>query len=178
MKSLLTSFLTLFILTLSFGQTPARYTQSAPEIEAVKSWVAAYNAGDWDRVRASYADDIRSEHNGNVTTGADEVVASFQSGVEGADFYQLRFYEDALERVINDDGETWVNAWGEYRVVPSGIPDTMAWPTHITFQFDAEGKITREVAYYNSTSRYLNQAAKRYGDDDLFFIRELRVLQG
>lgn len=178
MKILLAICLTLSVLTLSFGQTQVRYTQSAPEIEAVKSWVAAYNAGDWDRVRASYADDIRSEHNGGVKTGPDEIVASFQSGVEGADFYQLLFYEDELERVITDDGETWVNAWGEYRVVPSGIPDTMTWPTHVTYQFDADGKITREVAYYNSTSRYLGQAAKRYGDDNLFFIRELTVKEG
>jgi ketosteroid isomerase-like protein len=178
MKTFLTSLLTLSVLTLSFGQTPARYTQSAPEIETIKNWVAAYNAGDWDRVRASYADDIRIVHNGEVITGSDEVVASFQSGVRGADYYQLRFDEDKLERVINDDGETWVNAWGYWIDIPTGSTDTISMPLHSTYQFNAEGKIIREVSYYNTLNNFMKRTANRYGDDNLFFIRELTVKEG
>lgn len=167
----------IFVLSLSYGQTNARYTQSAPEIEAVKGGEAAYNAGNWDQLLSLYADDATIGHNG-TTIGPKGAIAWYQGTADATSFYQLQYEHDEFERVVTDKGETWVNAWGTLQFVFPGRTDTLTLPLHVTYEFNAAGKVAREFAFYDNTKITNTQAAARYGADELIFIREDQIKEG
>ncbi len=50
--------------------------------------------------------------------------------------------------IIDDDGETWVNFWGNWRGTVTTNGQELVIPVHLTLQF-VEGKIVEEWGYYN-----------------------------
>ncbi|RMG27629.1 MAG: hypothetical protein D6730_06855 [Bacteroidetes bacterium] len=164
----------IFACGLGLAQEKARYTQSAPEIETIKQLEAAYNSGLWDKYATIYAADASIDHNGFVADSKD-LVAGLQRTIQSTSFYQLQYLQEELERIINDRGETWVNAWGMWQAVIPGRRDTLHIPVHSTFEFDEEGKISREFSYYDITKITNALAAAQYGRDGLIYIREVHI---
>ena len=52
------------------------------------------------------------------------------------------------EMIIDDDDETWVNFWGNWRGTVAANGQELVIPVHLTLQF-VEGKIVEEHGYYN-----------------------------
>ncbi len=74
MKNLLFGALALLFCVSNQAQSTARYTQEAPEIEVIKTYVEAYNQGDWKAMRALYADKAEVHHNSQEPITPDAVM--------------------------------------------------------------------------------------------------------
>ena len=61
-----------------------------------------------------------------------------------------KFDDDSLwyEMVIDKDGETWVNFWGNWKGKLAANGQDLVIPVHLTLQF-VNGKIVQEYAYYD-----------------------------
>ncbi|PKP14631.1 MAG: nuclear transport factor 2 family protein, partial [Bacteroidetes bacterium HGW-Bacteroidetes-23] len=51
--------------------------------------------------------------------------------------------------VVTDDGETWVNFWGDWKGTLKATGEEYILPCAITAQF-VNGKIVREVGFWNN----------------------------
>lgn len=167
--------ISIFILALLLGgtlsaQDRVRYTQSAAEIDLVKKVESAYNAGNWDKFVSYYHAEAVANHNGtNFSPKA--LAAGLGATTEQCSYYSLSMAPAALERIVNDQGEVWVNAWGTWRGVPHGTTDTVRTPVNLTFEIK-EGQIVREFAYYDNLIARRAMAKASVGKDRLLLIRE------
>lgn len=129
-------------------QAPAeRYVQQGEEIEWVQSFVQAYNAGDWKAMEKMYTADAEIFHNSMTSINASQIVAGLQQGVDGLHTYTMAPMES--ERVVTDEGETWVNLWCRWEGQVTAEGDPVVFPVHVTIRF-VDGKIAEEHAYYNA----------------------------
>ena len=141
------------LLTSAFhaSQAQLRYTQDAsqaPEIATVETYFQAYDDHDWETLSSLYAAGAVNHHNGEAFT-SDALIASWQKEVTA--YAQHHIELDAeTERVITDQGETWVNAWGQWTGSMQLTDEQVSFPFHATFQFQ-QGKIVKAEFFYNAS---------------------------
>lgn len=144
--------LTLIAWLLVSCQKETRYTQQAPEIESVKAMYAAYNAGDHDAQHQFY--DAKAEIYINAPetqpTTLEQAISEMNKNKELFSNSKISFAEDAIERVITDKGEIWVNVWGEWKGTLAATGKEYLLPFHETFQF-VDGKIVKEFGYWDNS---------------------------
>ncbi|WP_026950866.1 nuclear transport factor 2 family protein [Algoriphagus mannitolivorans] len=144
--------LTLIVWILMSCQKESRYTQQAPEIESVKAMFAAYNAGDYEAQRKFYDANAEIFINAPETkpTTLDQAIADMNKDKDLFNNAQITIQEDAIERVITDKGEIWVNVWGEWKATLAATGKEYLLPFHETFQF-MDGKIVKEFGYWDNS---------------------------
>lgn len=138
-------------------QPEQRYSQSGPEVDLAKGVIASYEAGNWDEMRAAYADDAEIYHNNpDESMSADENVESNKETVAMMSSYGFRTGEDSgdIEMVVTDEGETWVNYWGVWEGTMAANGQKLVIPVHITMQI-VDGKVAKEYGYWDTASLVL-----------------------
>lgn len=150
MKKLLIVLLTGFLL--SACQQEQRYTQQSAEIDSVKSLFELYNSGDFDGQKAFYADTAKLYYNvpESQPSTVDQIISIQKEEVAPFSAYSIEYTDDAVEMVLTDKGETWVNLWGVWKATIAGTDKSFEIPVHSTFQF-VDGKIVKEFGYWDNS---------------------------
>lgn len=128
---------------------PARYATTGSEVDLVKSLVADYEKGDWESWLGHYADTAKLHHNTtkDISLSAKEVNETLKVLLSNTSSYA--FDKDPFyEKVIDDEGETWVNFWGDWKGTMAANNKELIIPVHLTAQI-VNGKIVEEHGYYN-----------------------------
>jgi ketosteroid isomerase-like protein len=128
---------------------PARYTTDAPEINTAKAGMDAYLAADWDAFRAIYADDAEIFHNSNEPVDPDELLANFKEGVQNFTSYGMAD-EQFWERIIDDEGETWVYFWSTWKGVHAATEKSLEIPVHLAWLYK-DGKVIEEYGLWDNS---------------------------
>lgn len=149
MKKLLIVPLALVIF-ISCEKKAERYTQASAEIETFKAVIADYEAGNWEAWASHYADTAKIYHNTK-----DQFVASKEMATRfmemNANLATYGFIKDEgdIEMVVTDEGNTWVNFWGQWQGTLKANNQVIDIPVHLTAQF-VDGKVVEEHAYYDN----------------------------
>ena len=128
---------------------PARYTTEAPEIDAAKAGMEAYLAGDWNKFRAGYADDAEIFHNSNEPIAPDQLLENTKEGLEAVSSYTFTD-EQYWERIIDDEGETWVYFWGTWQADHASSETKFEIPVHLAWHHK-DGKVVEEYGLWDRT---------------------------
>ncbi len=149
MKNLL--FVTLCATFLLGCQTgPERYSTTGPEVDMVKALIADYEAGDWEAWNAKFADTVKVYHNNwNTPVTAKVAQENHQQGLTQVSEYKFRDEPKFYEKIIDDDGETWVNFWGVWEGTLRSNGEVVPIPVHLTFQIEG-GKVVEEHGYWDN----------------------------
>jgi hypothetical protein len=154
MKKLLLLF-TAAVLLLSCQTKPQQYFTSCSEIDIVKTTNAAYNAGDWKKMRASFADTAKILNNTwTMAEGmsADDFIKALETGAGNYSSYKIA--DDAIyEMVVNDAGEKWVHNWFLWSGIHKNGKDVKM-PIHLSFRM-VDNKIAFQVCMFNALPGYL-----------------------
>lgn len=142
----------LAVLLFTACQQEVRYTQTSPEIDHVKAAQADYLKGDWESYLTHYAPDAKIFNNATESNPKtpQQIVENWKVTLAGVSSYSILDDQQAIEMVIDDKGETWVNFWGVWKGTYSGLNKTFEIPIHITSQF-VDGKIVKEYGYWDSS---------------------------
>lgn len=127
---------------------PERYTTNAPEIDMAKATMNAYFAGDWGTMRAAYADTAKIYHNSMEPMTSDAVIEGNQSSLSAVSSYQLGD-ETFWERIIDDEGRTWVYFWGEWKGVHAATNKELSVPFHVAWHY-VDGKVVEEYGLWDN----------------------------
>ncbi|SER10641.1 hypothetical protein SAMN05421824_3034 [Hyunsoonleella jejuensis] len=128
---------------------PQRYFDASPEIDTVKAGIKAYEAGDWDSWKANFTDSTKIYHNTNSGNSPDEVMASMKQMLSFMETYGFSKEGVVTEMVVDKDGKTWVNYWGNWYAKTKVTGKKLSVPVHLTLQF-IDGKVLNEFAYYDT----------------------------
>ncbi len=142
-------FLTLSLCASCKEHRPTRYATTGSEIELVKSLVADYEKGEWESWLSHYADTAKLHHNTtkDISLSAKEINKTLRGILANTSSY--KFDKDAFyEKVIDDEGEIWVNFWGDWKGTMAASNKELIIPVHLTVQI-VNGKIVEEHGYYN-----------------------------
>lgn len=137
-----------------------RYTQQSAEIDTIKSIMSNYVNGEWDAYQSHYAADAQLFFNTTEDKPAtiQQIIAQQKMEVEPLSSYSLDRENEALEMVLDDKGETWVNYWGLWKGTMAATGKTYEIPIHITSQF-VDGKIVKAYGYWDNSSIQLDGMA-------------------
>lgn len=127
-----------------------RYTQSSEEINTLKKVIQNYENKDWESYKTHYADTAKLYYNSNQSQDIGAVLAEHKQETEGLSSYDFVDEEDEYEMVVTDDGETWVNFWGDWQGTIAENDSMIEIPVHITARF-IEGKIVAEHVYFDNS---------------------------
>ena len=134
-----------------------RYTQESPEIETVKKLIANYNSKTYDT--SVYADSSKAFFNNSKTPILVKDIIAYHEANDAN--YSSRGFtgeDPEYEMVVTDKGNTWVNCWLDWKAIMAGNGKAIDMPIHLTYQF-IDGKIVREVGYWDPTEVVLNLQA-------------------
>lgn len=147
---------TLFIglaIVLSFGACETqeqRYTQQSSEISTFKKVIDAYEQQDWTAMISHYADTAKIIN--NVTKDKAQTIAQLVATHKGdaSKFSSWEYDPKSVEyeMVVTDNGETWVNFWGDWQASLLVNNKKYVIPSHITARF-IDGKIVQENGYWD-----------------------------
>ena len=126
-----------------------RYTQDSEEINTLKALISDYEKGDWEAMKKHYADTAQIFHNTTKGMSIDEIVKNHEESLSDMSSYGFEDGEDEYEMVLTDDGNTWVNYWGEWKGTFSRNGKEVIIPVHLTARFE-DGQIVREVGYWDN----------------------------
>ncbi|SDR89931.1 hypothetical protein [Gramella sp. MAR_2010_147] len=126
-----------------------RYTQNSEEINTMKAAFDDYEKSNWNAMKKHYADTAQIFHNSKDGKKIDEIVQSHKEELSALSSYGFVDAEDEYEMVLTDNGDTWVNFWGDWQATLSGSNEEVTIPIHLTAQF-IDGKIVREHAYWDN----------------------------
>ncbi len=134
---------------LKSAKTP-RWTTTAAEIDVSKALVKDYQDGNWASWSKHYADTAKSFH--NTTTGI--TPAALQEGLQATikklASYRFSDKEIFYERVVDNNGDTWVYFWATWEGKTAAGSQDIVVPVHIALKF-VNNKIVREYAYYDAS---------------------------
>ncbi len=137
------------LLFLGCNQGPVRYTQNSSEIDTVKQLLANYDGKSYDT--SMYADSSKTYYNTKDNPLSPAEVMEYHKQNDAS--YSVRAFEEdnqEYEKVIPDNGETWVNCWVNWKGTIAATGKEIDIPVHLTYQF-VEGKIVREYGYWDPT---------------------------
>ena len=152
-KYLLVLMLIIFLISCNEGKKEdqeVRYTQDSEQINTLRAAIEDYEKADWDAMKKHYADTAQIFHNSKEGKRIGAVVKTHQDNLTGLAGYSFDKEEDEFEMVLTDDGNTWVNYWGDWKGTMAGNNKEIIIPVHLTAQFE-NGKIVREYGYWDNT---------------------------
>ena len=131
-------------------QKAERYSTSGPEIDLVKGLLADYEEGDWKSWKEKYADTAKVYYN-----QWDDSITPTQS-MEGhktniALLSSYGFGDNVIyEKIISDNGNTWVNFWGKWEGTLKENNEVVVLPVHLTIRV-LDGKIVHENGFWDNS---------------------------
>lgn len=139
-----------------------RYTQQSTEIETIKSIIGNYINGEWDAYQSPYAEGAQIFFNTTEANPAtiQETIAQQKMELEGMSTYTIDREGEAVEMVVDDKGETWVNYWSVWKGTLAANGKTYETPIHITSQF-VNGKIVKAFGYWDNAPLQLDVMAMK-----------------
>ena len=150
MRKLLLLGLTIILFT-ACETKPEQFTTTSSNIDEVKALIADYEAGNWDGWTSHYADTAKIYHN-TWETGSTpaETQEALKSILANTSSYAFEKGEDNIvfEQVIDDEDETWVNFWGEWKGKLKANDQEIVIPVHLSLLM-VNGKIAREYGFYD-----------------------------
>lgn len=155
MKHLFLIVMTVILFT-ACGTKDKRYTQQSPEIETVKQHIENYNSKSYDT--SVFADTSKTFFNSKNPILVKDIVAYHKANDENYSSRRFTDEDPEYEMVLTDDGKTWVNCWLNWEATMKGNGKKIEMPIHLTYQF-IDGKIVREVGYWDPTEVVLNLQA-------------------
>jgi hypothetical protein len=145
-----------------------RYASASPEIDSVKALLKDYEEGKWEAWESHYADTAKVYHNSAEAASVSDVRIGLGGLLENVSAYGFQDEDIFYEMILDDDGETWVNFWGNWEGTLSETGQKLIIPVHLTIQFE-NGKILEEHAYYNLAEYFeaihAIEAAKMSGEE-------------
>lgn len=155
MKKLILLGLTVILFAACQKTEPVRYTTTSPEIDEVKALLKDYQDGNWEAWATHYADTAKIYHN-SWKEGSGKTPQQTADDLKAilANVSSYGFEVDAendmpwYEMVLNDNGNTWVSFWGNWKGTLAANNKELEIPVHLSIQF-VDGKIVREEGYYN-----------------------------
>ncbi|WP_431136157.1 nuclear transport factor 2 family protein [Psychroserpens mesophilus] len=134
-----------------------RYTQQSSEIETVKKHIENYNSKNYDT--SLYADSSKTFFNNSKTPIlVKDIVAYHKANDENYSSRGFTGEDPEYEMVVTDEGKVWVNCWLDWKGTMKANGNNVKMPIHLTYQF-IDGKIVREVGYWDPTEVVLNLQA-------------------
>ena len=140
--------LSIVLFTACQKNEPQRYFSSSTEIDVAKTLITDYQDGNWDGWITHYADTAKIYQNAIKGISPKETMESQKSILTNVSSYKFDDKDLWYEMIIDDDGETWVNFWGNWRGTVAANGQELVIPVHLTLQF-VNGKIVEEYGYYN-----------------------------
>ncbi|MEB8328281.1 nuclear transport factor 2 family protein [Flavobacteriaceae bacterium KMM 6897] len=132
---------------------PERYSTTGSEIDLVKELIETYEAGDWENWVSHYADTAKIHHNTweEISATPTETRESLKANLSVLSSY--KFDDDPIyyEKVLTDEGKTWVNFWGNWRGNLSANGKEITIPVHLSVNVE-DGKIQEEFGMYDLTN--------------------------
>ena len=138
------------LLITACNQGESRYSTTGPEVDEIKAHIAHYETGDWEAWLGHYADTAKIYHNSIEGASPAETQKQLTANLEATSSYGFQEKDRYFERVIEDDGDTWVNFWGTWEGTLAANDQKLIIPVHVTFQIDGN-KIVEEHGYYDLT---------------------------
>lgn len=167
MKLTLFTLMSVLLLVSCQEKCPENYTQTAPEIDTYKKSLAAYEAQNWEEMRANAADTAKIYHNALEDNGLSmkESIEGHKNLISQLSSYGFEKEGGEIERVITDNGEMWVNYWGTWFGVIAATGKRVTIPLHLTAQF-VDGKIVKEYGFWDSMPLYLAMQEAEAAEED------------
>ena len=132
-------------------QGPERFSTTGPEIEMVKELVADYEAGNWEAWNAKYADTVKIYHNSwDNAISAKQAQENHQQGLAQVSAYEFKDDPVFYEKIIDDEGKTWVNFWGVWNGTLRSNGKEVDLPVHLTINVE-DGKIVEEHGFWDNS---------------------------
>ena len=147
MKKLFVLGLAIVLFT-SCEEKKQRYFETSAEIDVTKALLKDYHAGDWKAWAGHYADTAKIYHNTIKGVSAAETIVSLKQILDNTSAYKFDDKNLWYEMVIDKDGETWVNFWGNWKGKLAANGKELIIPVNLTLQF-VNGKIVEEYGYYD-----------------------------
>ena len=147
MKKLFVLGLAIVLFT-SCEEKKQRYFETSAEIDVTKALLKDYHAGDWKAWAGHYADTAKIYHNNVKGANVAETIESLKQILANTSSYKFDEKDQWYEMVIDDDNETWVNFWGNWRGKLAANGKELVIPVNLTLQF-IDGKIVEEYGYYD-----------------------------
>lgn len=151
MKKLILLGLTVIFFIACQNKATERYTTTSPEIDVVKTLIKDYQDGNWESWMTHYADTAKIYHNtwkNSVTPGENatflkDILANMSS-------YHFDDVEDEIfyEMVIDNEENTIVHFWGNYKGTLAANNREIEFPVHLSLMF-VDNKIAVEWGFYN-----------------------------
>ena len=154
-------FLLGFVLILFMAcqeQKPQRYFADSPEIQTLKSGIAAYESGDWEAWKSHFADTAKIFANSIKPVGIEERANGLKGMASALSSYGFNHDKEYIEMVLDKDDETWVYYWAAHKATFAASGNELIIPVHLAVQF-VNGKIVEEHIYFDATSMNAEFAA-------------------
>jgi hypothetical protein len=138
-------------------QQKQRYTQSSPEIDTFKAVIHDYDTKNWESLVSHYADTSKTNFNNTKMASKDLPEYHKQNDVN----YSSRSFVEKgqeYEMVLDDEGKTWVNFWGTWKVTLAANGKELIIPIHLTARF-IDGKIVEDYGYWDPSEVILSLQA-------------------
>ena len=137
------------VLTMSCQNSEPRFFTSSPEIDDTKALVSDYENGNWENWVTHYSDTAKIYHNtwenGTSPAETQENLKEILSNVSKYKFDEENVF---YEMIIDDNGKTWVNFWGNWRANIAANGQELQIPVHLSLNY-VEGKIVEEYGFYD-----------------------------
>jgi SnoaL-like domain len=130
---------------------PPRWTTTAPEIDVAKALLKDYQDGNWESWMSHYADTAKVFHNTIVGATPKQLQEALSADIQKLSSYHFSDKDIYYERIIDDDGQTWVYFWGTWEATVATTNKQLVVPVHLDLHF-VDGKIGREYGYYDYSS--------------------------
>lgn len=134
---------------------PARYSTSGTEITLMKKLVDDYEKGDWNAWLSAYADDASIFH--NTETDSVDAEAALERHRETLGLMSSYHFKDEpifFEKIIDDEGDTWVNFWGYWRATLNANEKKINTAVHLSVKIE-DGKIVEEHGFWDNSPMVL-----------------------
>ena len=126
-----------------------RYTQNSPEIDSFKAVIEDYNNQDWDEMKTHYADTAKTFNNSSdMGMSIAEMIDYHKESLSNLESRGFLNKDQEYEMVVTDDGETWVNFWGDWEGTLKANGKKIKIPIHLTARA-VIGIIHRWFWHYN-----------------------------
>lgn len=133
------------------SQGPERFSTTGPEIDLIKSLVADYEQANWESWMTKYNDTAKVFHNAwDEGISANELKEGFQESLAAFSAYGFKEEPMFYEKIIDDNGKTWVNFWAVWTATPIGSDKAIDVPVHLSVNVE-DGKIVEEYGFWDSS---------------------------
>ncbi len=118
-----------------------------------------YHNGDWEAWTSKYADTAKIYYNNwDNAISAAEAAESHKQSIAQVSSYQFEEAPIYYEMIIDDEGKTWVNFWGNWKGTLSANGKEISLPVHLTINIK-DGKIVEEYGFWD-TAGFSNALAE------------------